>query len=200
MPILIDPPTGVGPEVLERFAELTEQVRAGDVEAQSKLRELFEENPEIYRRYGDLAAAARAAWVEFATMDDTWVAMAVSRQLAELESELARPGATRLERLLAGRVATTQLMAATADVLASTATNGTPAIRREAMERQRTAASMLLSAARSLASCQKLLTPPPSPLDLLEPQQDREPAQSARGEPRGGRFRRNTAASAMAAN
>jgi hypothetical protein len=175
MPELIDPPAGMSPEILNRFAELADQVRAGDADAKAKLKELFNESPELFRTYGDMAAAARATWVSLATQDDPAVALQVTRHLAELEADLVRPGASRLERLLAARVATCDLVVATADALASTAMTKTGAIGRDAIQRQRSANNMLLAAARTLAMCQKLLKPPMSPLDMLQPQAEQAP-------------------------
>jgi hypothetical protein len=87
MPDLIDPPKGVSDEVLKRFAELSDQVRAGDADAKKNLKELFNESPELYRTYGDMAAAARAAWIDLATQDDPAVAIQVTRHLADLETD-----------------------------------------------------------------------------------------------------------------
>jgi hypothetical protein len=124
----------------------------------------------------------------------------VSRQLAELETELVRPGATRLERLLAARVATCNLMAATADAIASNVMTGTGAVGREAIQRQRSANTMLLSAARTLATCQKLLKPPVSPLDMLRPQEERDPVRQTGRDPGERRFERTSTVPAVVAN
>ncbi len=178
MPELIDPPAGTSPEVLQRFAELADAVRAGDAEAKENLKNLFTENPELYRVYGDMAAAARASWIDLATQSDAAVAMAMSRNVAEIESELIRPGATKLEKLLATRVATCHLMVAIADALASSVTSADAMTRREAMDRQRSANAMLLAAARTLATCQKLLKPGPTPIEMLRPQAEQAPRES----------------------
>jgi hypothetical protein len=127
-----------------------------------------------------MSDAARALWIDLAAPNDPVIAEQIRRNIAELESDLARPGATRLERLLAGRVATCHLMAATADALAGASLGGAdPAARRESLDRQRSATGTLLAAARALALCQKLLTPPPSPLELLRPQAERAPGRRA---------------------
>ncbi|HEX4588405.1 MAG TPA: hypothetical protein VH120_00635 [Gemmataceae bacterium] len=60
--------------------------------------EFFEEIPGVYDRYGNRATAARATWVDFATRVDATVAIAVSRQLAELEADLASIGGAAASR------------------------------------------------------------------------------------------------------
>jgi hypothetical protein len=190
MAIHIDPPEGLDQETFNQFVQVADQVRAGDADARAELKRILEDHPQIYRHCGDLAGLARTAWIDLATLDDAATAMSVARHLDEMEDELVRPNATRLEKLLAKRVVISDLMASTADLLASSGTAGTSgAIRREAMLRQRSASGMLLAAARTLATCQKLLKPPPSPLEMLRPQAEREPCQRT-SRSKGGRFTR----------
>jgi hypothetical protein len=75
------------------------------------------------------------ASVNLATLDDPAVAMQVTRHLAELEADLVRPGATRLEKLLAARVATCDLMVATADALATTVMTTTGTMGQDTIQR-----------------------------------------------------------------
>jgi hypothetical protein len=181
--INIDPPPDLDPMTLDRFNQVAARVRDGDEAAKAELRALMTEHPQWYRCCGP--GFARTAWLDFAAAGDPVVAMAMKQNLDDLAAELVRPGASRLEKLLAARVALCQLMTDTADTRASTASAATPAVRREAMARQRQAHGMLVGAARSLGNCQRL-TPPPSPLDLLRPQEIRQPARQ-RGQAGSGR-------------
>jgi hypothetical protein len=79
-------------------------------------------------------------------------------------------------------------------------TNATTPIRREAMERQRSANAMLLAAARKLATCQKLLKPPMSPLEMLNPLEERGPARQTNRFQGGGRLKRDQSAATAVAN
>ena len=198
MHVQLDPPAGVSDETLSRFNRLAEKAAAGDGAAREAVARLLEDEPAIYRSFGDLAASSRLVWLELASGGSAAYAECLKRHYSDLEEDLAGPGSPRLVRVLAARVATCAAMAAVADTLAAAITAGDGALRREALERQRAANAMLLAAARSLAAAQKLLRRTPSPLDMLEPRPERAAGRPARKS--GGRLRHRPVAGPVTAN
>src|SRR4051794_33893276 len=79
------------------------RARGGDAAALPALRAALDGRPELWRAYGDLAAHARAAWVDLIAGHDLALAECLARQAAVLLGELAGPAAPPLERLLAER-------------------------------------------------------------------------------------------------
>ena len=86
-----------------------------------RLRELTEDTPELWDRFGDIAARAEAAWVELVAGDNPDARKAVARAVAMLKSDLAGPDPAPVERLLVDRVVACWLQAGYADAAAAQA-------------------------------------------------------------------------------
>ena len=80
------------------------RAKAGDAAALPRLREILDHSPALVARYGDLARQAEAAWVALASGSNLYLRESVTRAAEARRAELARPGASPVERLLAGRV------------------------------------------------------------------------------------------------
>jgi hypothetical protein len=130
------------------------------------LQRALDAHPEVWRRYGDLAARAREVWVRMAAGDNLLLRESLERRLAELEAELQPEGASPLEGILIGRVVASWLQVAHADLVASQSDSAAPAVQAQAVRNQGSAQRRLLEAVRQLTTVRKLLRPalpPPSP-------------------------------------
>ena len=145
------------PPAVADLGRLLEAARRGDAEVLPALRVALDENPELWRFTGDLAAHAERGWVELAAGPDLLAREALTRQLAALKTELAGPAPTPLERLLVERIAATWLQVNYADAIAAQARDVSVKQAGLALERQDRAHRRHLAAVAALATVRRLL-------------------------------------------
>jgi hypothetical protein len=143
--------------------EVVQRARAGDRSVLPQLQALLQEHPELWARYGDVAAQALAAWVVLAAGDDLLLLESLRRRLDALQEELLAEGSSPLEKLLVGRLVACHLQVEHADALAAQSRTAGPAARRALLQRQESGQRRLLAAARTLALCRRLLQPAARP-------------------------------------
>lgn len=101
------------PEVL---AKLVETANSGDKAAMSRLRQILDHNPEIWRAMGDLGAIARTSLVGAIAGNDRLLMESLQRKAADMQQTLVGPNATPLEKLAAERVVIVWLQLQQADL------------------------------------------------------------------------------------
>src|SRR5262245_35795518 len=141
----------------DQIRPLLARAQAGDAAALPSLRRFLDDNPELWRRLGDLAGHAREALLSLATADDLLARGSMRRRMDELEAELAGPSPTPLERVLARRVALCWAQAHLADLDALQNDTGATPLAAHALRRQESAQRRLAQAVRGLATARKLL-------------------------------------------
>jgi hypothetical protein len=156
-------------ETLERVQGLVDRAVKGDRTVLPELGQMLDRHPEMWQACGDLAVQAAEAWLKMTAGDDLLVLESARRKSKELLEQVAGENPSRLERLLAERVAATWLQVNYADmVYAHNNRPGTSlALMRSLMERQESAQRSHLAAVKQLALVRKLLKPALSPLELL---------------------------------
>jgi len=139
--------------------EVLGRAERGDRTALPALRGLLDTHPQVWRHWGDLAAHARAAWVDLATGPNLVLGETLARKMEALGDVLSGPAPTPLERLLVDRVVLGWLQAHHADAAAAQAAGRelTPAQFGHLQKRQERAQRSYLAAAKALALVRKLL-------------------------------------------
>jgi hypothetical protein len=142
--------------------ELLGRAERGDRSTLPELRRLLDDNPQVWRRLGDLAAHAEAAWADLACGDNLVLREALARKLAELKADLGGSAPTPLVRLLAERVAACWLHLHHADAVAARARGGELSLAQldATLKRQERAQRAYLAALKALAVVRRLLPAP----------------------------------------
>jgi hypothetical protein len=99
----------------EWLQALSARAEAGDAAALRELRRFLDDNPEVWGRLGDAGRLAVAGWAELLADGNPLLAEALKRSQERMAAELAGPGATPLESLLARHAGVTHLAAVQAD-------------------------------------------------------------------------------------
>ena len=86
--------------------QLISKAEQGDAKALVEVRKIFDQAPEMWTDYGDLAANALRSWVQVTSGKNELAKEAVGRQLDKMRAELAGPSPTPLEGLLVDRILT----------------------------------------------------------------------------------------------
>jgi hypothetical protein len=97
---------------------LVEQALAGDTTTLARLRQLLDEQPEIWHHLGDLAARVEDAWLGLLAADHPLMVEALKRTAQEMTTDLLGENPTRLERLLVDQVVSCWLEARYAEAQA----------------------------------------------------------------------------------
>jgi hypothetical protein len=100
---------------------LLERAARGDTTVLDELKKLLDDQPGVWRAYGDLAARAQESWVDLAAGTNLLLKESLERHAQALRAEVAGPNAPPLERLLAERVVATWLQLNYADADAAVA-------------------------------------------------------------------------------
>jgi hypothetical protein len=153
-------------EILERLQRLVERAEQGDEAALPELRVALDVNPWCWQRYGDLAQQSMAAWLQLIAGSNLMLHESTRRKAEQLRAELAGPGPSPLERLLAERVVACWLQTNYADATYAQLKGATPAQHTAALRRQNSAEHRYLQSVRALVTIRKLLRPGLSPVDL----------------------------------
>lgn len=154
--IAVEPADPAGEDELRR---LVARAEGGDQAVLPELRQLLDSNPEIWRRYGDLAHLAEEALITLAAGPNLLLRESLTRKLAELKAELGLERADPLERLLIERAAACWLWLAYSDA-AYSQVGGAPRPQADhARRRQDSAQRRYLEALKQLATVRRLLPP-----------------------------------------
>jgi hypothetical protein len=145
------------PPVVDELNRLVERARQGDEEVLPQLRHLLDTRPEIWRRYGDLGAHAREAWLRLISGTDIALRESITLKVEDLARELAGPEPTAIERLLAERVVLCWLQLHHADSVAVEAFSKSPRIAEFWAKRQASAHRRYLTSLAALATLRRLL-------------------------------------------
>lgn len=152
-----------------QLEQLLERAQGGDLEVLPALRQVLDEQPEIWQRCGNLAAHAELTWLRLVGGRNLLCQETVARKLAELKEELAGPAAPLLEKLLAERIALCWLQTQYLELeVANTQPSGTahPASGDQLRKRLDSAHKRYLHAIKQLALVRKLLQRAPAPLEV----------------------------------
>jgi hypothetical protein len=165
---------------LERLLQQAEQ---GDRSVLPRLRAALTANPEVWQRYGDLAAQAVGAMIALASGHNLLMSESLLFKVRELKEEVGGPSPSPLERLLVERVVATWLHANYADALVAqqAGAQAGPATLRDRSQLQQAAERRHQAAIKQLALVRRLLKPAPSPPDLLRKPARETPPASRRG-------------------
>ncbi len=157
------------PPELGELEDLIRRAQEGDPSAPPRLRAILDARPALWGWYGDPAGHVREAWIAQIGGPDPIRAEALRHKLEALRSELIRPGAVSIERLLAERVTATWLQLAHADLAAASAGALSMPQAALAMQRQAWAERRHRMALATLATAQRLLPAvgDPASVDLV---------------------------------
>jgi hypothetical protein len=152
--------------VLQRFIELVQRAEAEGNAVLPEVRAFLDDHPDLWRRFGDLAASAKLAMIDVAVGGQPVLKEATVRQATELENDLAGAHASPLEKVLASHVAASWLAVAEARTTAANARSASLP-QAEYLDRRRDRAGQRLeSAAKTLALVRKLILPAPAPIEV----------------------------------
>jgi hypothetical protein len=153
-------------EEQKALANLLKRAEEGDRSVLPELCAALDANPQMWKRYGDLAQHAEAALCMLAAGNNFLLAESLNRKLQQMKKEFGGPTPSPIERLLVERLTATWLQVNFYDGLIAQAKDTTSA-RWKVLERQQDAAGRRhLSAIKALATVRKRLTPAPSPLEI----------------------------------
>jgi hypothetical protein len=93
----------------EDLNRLLERAEKGDLTVLPLLRRVLDEFPAIWEGYGDLSLQAQGALVKLAGGNNLLMCESLMRKLSALRSELVGESPSALEKLLAGRIASSWL-------------------------------------------------------------------------------------------
>jgi hypothetical protein len=141
----------------DELRALLERARQGEAAAVPALRAALDDHPEIWDRFGNLAAHAQRSWIQLISGPDLALAEVLTRKTKALEAELAGPYPTPLEGLLAARIVASWLQIYQAD--AAQAQSGEVSLKHAEFmsKRQARVHKSYLMAIASLATIRRLL-------------------------------------------
>jgi hypothetical protein len=135
---------------------LIERANAGDAGAVAEVRAFLDANPGLWRRVGDLAGHAEAAWIEVIARGDLLIAGSVQREADRLRGELLGDHASPVERMLIDQVVISQLELRYHQLRAAEAPGTTSGQVAAATRRLDSAQRRYLAALKSLETVRKL--------------------------------------------
>ncbi|MEQ8788444.1 MAG: hypothetical protein RIC55_19190 [Pirellulaceae bacterium] len=138
------------------FRLLVERANGGDAEANKRLREILDNNPEVWQKIGDLAAHARLTLIRLIAGGDQLLFEATQRAAQEMEAELLGDDPTRMEQMLAERVIACWLQLQYADTVSVTVEDNLSQAKFWSQERDR-AHRRYLTAVKALTTTRQLL-------------------------------------------
>lgn len=141
----------------EEFDELVQRANGGDRQATGELRRLLDQHPEIWRRLGDLAAAAGTAFLNMASQDNQLVKGSISRYVRDLRKELLGPSPTPLERIAVERLVICWAQLNYVSAVVVSLKDVSPGTLSAWHKRQRQSSGELDKAIKCLATLRKLL-------------------------------------------
>jgi hypothetical protein len=145
------------PELAREAALIPDELLAAARAGAASARAWLDEHPEVWRRVGDLAVQAEAAWLELICGDDDLAREMVHRVSEALRVELAGPSPPPIVRLLAERAVSARLQAYHADAMVARNRDVALPVARYLLERQDRAGRRYVAALADLARVSKLL-------------------------------------------
>jgi hypothetical protein len=161
-----------------RIDELVRRAQQGDRSVLPQIRAFLDADPDVWKKHGDLAQHARAAWLRIVADKDLILHECVERKLGEMRAELAGPSPSPLAELLVERILACWVQVMHADFAAGQVRDQqtTPAVRQELLKRQESAQKRYLASIKQLGAVRKLLRPGLSPFDLaMRPVEESNP-------------------------
>jgi hypothetical protein len=140
----------------EWFQEQVEKANLGDHQALARLREFLDANPSFWRRLGDLAGHAEAAWLELISRGETHVRESIRRESGRLREELLGNTATPVERLMVDQIVVLQLEVQYLQIRAADVSGGTTGQVSLVLKRLESAQRRYLAAIKTLTLVRKL--------------------------------------------
>lgn len=141
----------------EEFDELAAQANAGDPNAVARLRQLFDDHPEIWEQIGDLAKHAEVTLARGVSKGEVVMFESVRRMVKKLKRELGDKDATPLEKLAIQRVVICWLELQYAAAVFPIVTGKPTAADTFGVKQKDSAQRRFDAALKSLASLRKLL-------------------------------------------
>jgi hypothetical protein len=141
----------------EALQQLVQKAERGDEAALPELRRLLDREPGLWRFAGDLARIAEDSMIALAAGQNLLLRESLARSVAELKAELAGPAPSRLDRLLAERVAVCWLATTYSDAAYAQAKGGPSPAVEHARRRQDSAGRRYAESLKLLATVRKLL-------------------------------------------
>lgn len=145
------------PTLADELVNLARQAEQGDQSSVTRLRQILDKGPEIWRAAGDVGAIAERAWIEQLASGNVLASESISRRLHELKSELTGTSATPLERLLIDTVGVTWLAAKHAELNAASSQGGSLQQAGFRLKRAESAQRRFLGAIKALGKIRALL-------------------------------------------
>jgi hypothetical protein len=174
-------------DLTETLAELVVLGLQDPGAALPRIRQLFDDNPELWRRYGDVARRAELELADLIAGGDVALKEAVLRHAEEQKAELTGPGASPLEKVLASNIAASWLEDCHAR-LASARARAAPLAQADFYQRRQDQAQRrLIAGLKMLALIRKLIRPAPAPVEIASRLGGAAPRASARHDTRAGR-------------
>ena len=132
--------------------------RRGRKEVLPQLRKLLDENPDLWKSYGDLGQHAEAAWIAMIAGPDLLLQESLVRHIRETKERLCQEHSSPLEQLLVQRVILSQLQSLWCDTIEAERLAGQDSRMAEfQLRRAEQAHRQYLSASKTLAMVRKLL-------------------------------------------
>jgi hypothetical protein len=154
------PPTPAPPaqpiSQAEAFAELVRRAGDGNQACLKGLRAILDENPDIWKHAGDVAALAERVWTEQIAGGNKLVEESIRRQVQALKASFAGGNPTALEGLLIGVIGVTWLAAHHGEIAAAQ-TGGSVQQVASRLRRAESGQRRLLNSVKTLALVRALL-------------------------------------------
>ena len=167
-------PTNEKPNKLptqDEFKAVTDKANAGDANALAELRQLLDDNPEIWKNLGDLPRYARESMLVAIAGKDESVKESLRRSAEQLTGELTTKSSSVIEKLAADRVVSNWLEAHLIDLLNPLPQGATVKQKRFQLQLKTSAQKRYDGSLKSLATLKKLLRPEPEPTRTTKPKQ-----------------------------
>jgi hypothetical protein len=152
---VINPETGAAAD-LAWFEAVVTKADAGDRAALAALRRTLDANPEVWKKVGDLAGHAEAAWVDLAAGGNRLVAESLRREADRLRDALRGERPTPAERLLADQVVVSYLEVGYLRAQAAASPGATQGQVKAGLKRLESAQRRYLDAVKALETVRKL--------------------------------------------
>jgi len=148
------------------LVRLIKRAEQGDRAVLPELRKLLATNQALWPSYGDLAAQAEAAIIQLAAGNNLLMGECLQRKLRDMKNELSGQSSSPLDRLLVERATATWLVVNYFTALAAQSAGSSEARTRMIQQQLDGANRRHLATLRTLATIRRLLTPPPSPIQI----------------------------------
>jgi hypothetical protein len=103
----------------QALQELVRRANEGNATCLAGMRQLLDDNPEIWQQAGDVASLATRSWIELMAAGNKLAEESIPRRLRAMKAELTSPHPTALERLLIDVIGVSWLAAMHGEVVAA---------------------------------------------------------------------------------